>query len=74
MGVHISIVPSLNGQVAPSHSSASPIAGRVAAKERLSKISLLFRHALGLLVDILQLCVKIFVFAAVVLWPWESAW
>lgn len=74
MGVHISTVPSLSSQVAPNYSSASPIAKPIATKARVSKMSLLFRKALALLVDILQLCVKIFVFAAIVLWPWESAW
>ncbi len=74
MGTHISTAPSLNGQITPGFSSVSSIAGLIRAKEISNRASSLLRRALTLAIAILQFCVKIVVFGAIVLWPWESAW
>jgi hypothetical protein len=74
MGTHISTVPSMTGPATPAFSTASTMAIPIGAKERIDKPLLLLRKALAALFAVVQVCVKIFVFAAIVLWPWESAW
>ena len=71
MGIHVSTVPSMNGSVAPAFSTTSSIT--IGAKEAFNKLSL-FRDRLEALVAFAQVYVKVFVFVAIVLWPWESAW
>jgi len=74
MGTHISTVSSMNGPATPAFSTVSPMARPIGAKERFDKALLLLSKALAALLAIVQVCVKVFVFAAIVLWPWESAW
>jgi hypothetical protein len=54
-----------------SFPSASHVVGPLGTKERLNKVFSLSRFALVGLFAIARFCVRIFVFAAIVLWPWE---
>lgn len=74
MQTYVSAIPSMNGEDTPIFSAAPPMARPAGTKQRFDKVFLLVRRVLAALIAIVQFCVKIFVFATIVLWPWESAW
>jgi hypothetical protein len=64
----------MNSPATSSLPSTPHILGPVGAKEKLNKLFLMYRGAQAVLFAIVQFLVRIFVFVAIVLWPWESAW
>jgi hypothetical protein len=74
MGAHASTVPYMSGSATSSFPSTPHVVGPVGTKETLNKVFSLSHDILAVLFAIVQFCVRIFVFAAIVLWPWESAW
>jgi hypothetical protein len=58
-------VPCTIGSFAPNATAISPAARPVSKITKLSR---------ALLASVAQICLRVFVFAAIVLWPWESAW
>lgn len=75
MTTQANTVPSMIGSFAPhATTTISPSARTAGMKELFRRASSVLRRALALLASLAMVCLRIFVFAAIVLWPWESAW
>lgn len=75
MTTQANTVPSMIGSFAPNATTTISPSARIASmKELFSRASPVLRRSLALLASVAQVCLRGFVFAAIVLWPWESAW
>lgn len=68
-------VPSMIGSFSPNATTTiSPSARTASMNELFSRVSSVLRGLLTLLASVALVCLRVFAFAAIVLWPWESAW
>ena len=68
-------LPSMIGSFAPNATTTiSPSARTAGMKELFSRASSVLRRSVALLALVAQVGLRVFVFAAIVLWPWQSAW
>jgi hypothetical protein len=68
---HYSMIGSFSSNAT---TTVSPSARTASMKELFSRANSVLRGSLALLASVTLVCLRVFVFAAIVLWPWESAW